>query len=336
MKAVILAGGSGERFWPLSTAGNPKQFLRLFGERTLLEETYLRLAARFLPEDILVITSSDHVHRTRSLLPDIPLSNIVGEPMSRNTAPACALGALLGRDDELELVVPADHWIPDLDTFWEAFDRGVAALELNDGLYTFGVHPTRPETGYGYIEAGRPAGKGVFEVRSFIEKPDIQAARELLDDGGFFWNSGMFLWRASTLLDELINCSPDIGGPLEGLEPGDEERLRAVYDRLPSRSIDYAVMERSSRVYMIDGGFSWSDVGSWASMIELEGYSESTADLIIEGSRKVYVRSTTGRPVGVVGVEGVIIIDTDVGLLVCSEEHAQRVREIARSLRKKR
>ncbi|MBN1538857.1 MAG: mannose-1-phosphate guanylyltransferase [Candidatus Thermoplasmatota archaeon] len=334
MKAVVLAGGSGERFWPLSTADNPKQFLRLFGKRTLLEETYDRLARRFQPEDILVITSSDHIPRTRSLLPDLPTGNIVGEPLSRNTAPACALGALYGMDDDLEIVVPADHWIPDPDAFWEAFDRGAAALKVNDGLYTFGIHPTRPETGYGYIEAGKPAGKGIFEARRFIEKPDLRTAGELLDDGGFFWNSGMFLWKPSTLIEELSICSPDIGRPLEGLDPGDVEQLKAVYDRLPSRSIDYAVMERSSRVFMIDGGFEWSDVGSWASMIELEGYSESTSEHILEGSRKIYVRSTTGRSIGVVGLDGIIIIDTDDGLLVCSEQHAQMVRQIAKSLKR--
>ncbi|MBN1390900.1 MAG: mannose-1-phosphate guanylyltransferase [Candidatus Thermoplasmatota archaeon] len=336
MKAIVLAGGSGERFWPLSTMDHPKQFLKLFGDRTLIENTCHRLFARFSPEDVLVITSSDQVDRTRELLPSLPHRNIIGEPFRRNTAPACALGAILSGEDELDLVVPADHRIPDAKQFWDAFDRGVRALRERDGLYTFGIHPTRPETGYGYIEAGKPSGTGVFEVRRFREKPDIATAREFIDDGGYYWNSGMFLWRSSTLLEELGSCSPDIGGPLQGLDPRDADELKNVYSDLPARSIDYAVMERSSKVFMIEGGFGWSDVGNWASMIELEGYSESTGDIILEGCSRIYVHSNIKKPVGVVGLNGVIIIDTDIGLLVCSEEQAQMVREVTRSMNRDR
>ncbi|MGA1873014.1 MAG: mannose-1-phosphate guanylyltransferase [Thermoplasmatota archaeon] len=335
MKAVVLAGGSGERFWPLSTPETPKQFLRLFGDRTLIEQTVERLLMRFDPEDILVITSAEHVARTIELLPNVPPENIIGEPLRRNTAPACMVGALMGDPDEVQLVVPADHRISEPEDFWKDFDRGLASLESQDGLYTFGIHPTRPDTGYGYIEAGRSIGMGVFEVERFREKPDQKTAEGFLEKGGYYWNSGMFLWRSSTLIAELEKCDPDVHGPLRGVHPDDLEMLAEAYAELPSRSIDHAVMEKSSQVRMVKGEFDWSDVGTWASIIDLKGYCSGSGDRILKDSASVFIHSTTKRPIGVVGLNGILIIDTENGLLVCSEDMVQKVRDISIGLRSK-
>ena len=334
MKAVVLAGGSGERFWPLSTLETPKQFLNMFGEQTLIEQTCQRLFMRLPPEDVLIITSKEHVKRTKDLLPDIPKKNIIGEPERKNTGPACALGALLSDPDEVNLIVPADHRISDPSLFWDAFDKGLAALKERNGLYTFGIHPKRPETGYGYIEAGENFAADVYSVRSFREKPDRGTAERFVADGDFYWNSGMFIWEASTFLEELKVCSPDIFVPMAGIDPRVRPQLEKAYRSLPVRSVDYAVMERSSKVMMIDGRFDWSDVGNWSSIIDLEGYTPSSDTSILIDSDRVFIRSTLKRPVGIVGLDGIVVIDTENGLLICSEEQIQKVREISRSLRK--
>jgi len=335
MKAIVLAGGSGERFWPLSTLETPKQFLRLFGNRTLIEETCHRLFQRFDPNDVLIITSTDHVRRTRELVPELPEKNIIGEPYRRNTAPACALGALLSASDEIDLVVPADHHIPHPEPFWEAFDRCISSIAENDGLYTFGIRPTRPDTGYGYIETGEKVGECLFKVSRFTEKPDLQTAKGFIEGGRHLWNSGMFVWKASTFLFELEKCSSEIFANVGNVDPRDHADLEKAYLKLPAKSVDHAVMERSSRVMMVEAGFDWSDVGNWSSLIELDGYSSGLGKVVLKDASNVFVRSTTGRPIGIVGLKGVIIIDTDNGLLVCSEDRVQEVREVTRTIKER-
>ncbi|MFO8051021.1 MAG: mannose-1-phosphate guanylyltransferase [Thermoplasmatota archaeon] len=334
MKAVVLAGGSGERFWPLSTDRTPKQFLRLFDDKTLLRQTYERVGERFADEDILIITSKDHKALTAKELPELPENNIHGEPRRRNTAPACMLGALLSDKDEMDLVLPADHMMPDHDAFWNIFDKAMNAARMFGGLFTFGISPTRPETGYGYIERGKELAPDIYSVSRFKEKPDQATAKVYLESSDLFWNSGMFLWKAGDLIDEMEKCSPDIHGPMADLDPGDPSRMDRTYDKIPSRSIDYAVMERSDAVRMVMGDLSWSDVGSWDSVRELEGTSKDGGDLSLVMSRGVFLRSDIDRPVAVIGLEDITIVDSPEGLLVCSKGSAQHVREAAKRFRK--
>jgi mannose-1-phosphate guanylyltransferase len=333
MKAVILAGGSGERFWPLSTKQTPKQFLRLFNDKSLIRMTYERLLGRFSPEDITVITSVEHVPITREELFEVPGDNIVGEPSRMNTAPACVLGALKCDGGEILLTVPADHIIRDEEAFWESFDKGVSALEKAGGLFTFGIEPTRPETGYGYIEVGEELEEGVFEVKRFREKPNLETAREFISRGGFLWNSGMFLWRSGEFLDEMMKHAPEVINPLRDIDLEDQKILEQAYSNVERISVDNALMERSGSVRVVPCDPDWSDVGSWESVRELAGYSTEGPRTAFIDSERILVRAPEGRKVAVVGLKDLIIVETDEGLLVLNEKRSQDVRRAARKLK---
>ncbi|MGA1821208.1 MAG: mannose-1-phosphate guanylyltransferase [Thermoplasmatota archaeon] len=326
MKAVILAGGSGKRFWPLSTGRKPKQFLNLDGRGSLIRETFDRLMMRFMPRDILVITSRDNVDMTMSELPEIPRDNIVGEPAARNTAAACAVGAVVAGTDEIQLVVPADHCISDPDRFWEHFDIGKAWLERNDSLVAFGILPNRPETGYGYMEAGVDIGSGLTDVIKFCEKPDRKKAEEYVGSGSHYWNSGMFMWKGSTLLREIEKWEPGIYREIVGMNVRDRKDMESRYGKIPAISIDYAVMERSDKVLMIPSDFPWTDLGSWMAIREMNGYSEDGKNILLDESERTYVHGDPKKPVAVIGMKDVVIVDTPEGLLVCREDLVQKVR----------
>lgn len=333
MKAVILAGGSGERFWPVSTPNQPKQFIRLFSDNSLLRNTFDRLRARFDPVDIFIITSREHVNRTREEIPELSQDNIVGEPARMNTGPACFVGAIMASEGEVILTVPADHHIPDEGGFWKCVDKAIEACPQMGGLFTFGIEPTRPDTGYGYIEKGRELINGVYDVSQFREKPDPKTASGFLDAGGFLWNSGMFLWRKEDLFDGMKEFAPSVFEPLKDLDPGDEKELEEAYRNVERISIDNCLLERSDRVRVVPGGFRWSDVGTWTSIKELLDKTSDSPDLLLEGSENVYVRSETGRDIAVLGLKDLIVIDTEDGLLICSDDSSQLVRKASRKFR---
>ena len=334
MKAVILAGGSGERFWPLSTRDAPKQFLRFFDERSLIRMTYERLSNRFLSNDIFVVTSKDHVSLTEKELPEIPKSNIIGEPRRMNTAPACVLGALKSEKTESLLTVPADHIFRNEPAFWDSFDRGISVVDKVGGLLTFGIEPTRPETGYGYIEVGSEIRDGVFEVKRFMEKPDPETAREFLSRGGFLWNSGMFLWKAGEFLKEMSEHAPEVMEPLCDVDPDNPVSIEKAYSGVERISVDNALMERSARVRVVPSDPGWSDVGSWESVRELSGYSGEGRYRALVDSERIFIKAPEGRKVAVVGLKDVIVVDTDEGLLVLNGKSSQDVRKAVRNLNK--
>jgi mannose-1-phosphate guanylyltransferase len=334
MKAVVLAGGSGERFWPESNDRRPKQFLAMYGGASLLQRTVGRLMERFHPGDILVITSQAHVTLSRKELPMVPRGNIVGEPVKRNTAPACALASAIAGPDEALLVVPADHLIPSTEGFWRSCDRAFKAVEGTDGLVTFGVPPTRPETGFGYIEAASHIEERVRKVERFVEKPDIGRAKEYVSSGRFFWNSGMFVWRSGAFLEELSRYEPEMHSAIMGGNTYSSKELSRIYPALKAISVDHAVMERSDRVLMVEAEFEWSDLGSWTTISEIEGPSRTGVGVFIDGDR-VYVRRGRDRPIAVIGLSDVIVVDAPGGLLLCSSDAAQSVRDAASHFRRK-
>jgi mannose-1-phosphate guanylyltransferase len=347
--AVILAGGSGTRLWPLSTPEHPKPFLRLIGDETLIQRSVARLAPLVAPEDVYVVTDRRHLPLAAEQLPAIPAANLIGEPLGRNTAAAVALAAesIERPADEVMLVLPADGHITGEAEFREAL---ATAAELAQGgsLVTLGVRPDRPETGYGYVLARPPArvvgGRETFAVESFVEKPSSKRAEELIATGLASWNAGIFAWTRASIRDRLARHAPEILGPIRAIcASGNAADLERAYPSLQATSIDYAVMEPASlegAVAVVPVDFGWSDLGTWASLREVLQAADPGAGpegVVGRGNRRdIGSRDSLvlagDRLVVTIGLSGAIVVDTPGGLLVCSAEHSQEVRTIAQEL----
>lgn len=342
LRPVILAGGSGTRLWPLSRPEYPKPLARLAGDRSMLQETVLRAALLGAAADPIIVCGKGHYRPVSDHLAEIGVNRFrpVLEPVGRGTAPAVAAAALLSAADDLLLVLPADHAIRDTEAFVEVVKRAQAAAR-SGWLVTFGVTPDRPETGYGYIEHG-PAIAGlqdVMRIAAFREKPDRTTARRYLDSGRHSWNSGMFLFRAGTFLDELRSASPDMIYQVRtalGSDGGDGPAVldNQTFSACPEGSIDRIVMERTRRGAMAPLDAGWSDLGSWAALWERA--SRDRHGNVVTGPAEVrsvgssYV-SAGERPVLVLGLDGVIVVDTGDAVLVASMDRAQDVRPPERS-----
>jgi mannose-1-phosphate guanylyltransferase len=354
---VILAGGSGTRFWPLSRAGRPKQVLALLGGEPLLRQAYDRAAALSGEERVYVSAGTSQREQIRSVLPELPDDRFLGEPMARNTAPCVALSALLLSrvDPEAVLIVsPADHVYTRQDRLASALSTAVeTARAAPDALVTLGIRPERPETGYGYIEAAGEevaAGvpPGVRRASRFVEKPDAATAARYLAAGSYLWNSGLFVWRARAILDSIRACAPDVWRPLDTLArdpgfPGSAAALEAAFAAMPSISIDYAVLEKAPRVLVVPADPGWSDVGSWDSVAALHppgddgnAVAGDASGVTTAGSRGCFVfRGAGDRAIALVGVEDLIVVDAGDALLVCRKGESQRVRDIVEALRRR-
>ncbi len=350
MHAVIMAGGSGTRFWPLSRKNLPKQFLALTSEKSLLRETYLRLREVVSADRIWVIANAHHVDLARSELPEVPPENIIGEPVGRNTAPCIGLAAacVAAKDPQARLLVcPADHSIRPVPEFASSVATALAALdqlETEDEPFTvtFGIKPHYPATGFGYIERGegiRVAGEdaGVFSVSKFKEKPSSDVAREYIDSGSFYWNSGIFLWRAGGILQLIETHLPELSAGIDllsqsGLEPADlQTTLDEHFARLPSISIDYGVLEKTPSVAVVEATFEWDDVGSWKA-VERYATDDGAGNHVIgrhvgiDTGRSIVVAGK--RLVATIGLSDVVVVETDDAVLVCHRDHTERVREV--------
>ena len=348
MYAVVLAGGSGTRLWPLSRPDLPKPFLRLLGDETLIQRTVARLAPLVMPQDVYVIAEERHLPLVAEQVPQIPAVNLIGEPIGRNTAAAVALAAeaIHRPGDEIMLILPAAAHIQDEAAFREALAVAVEVATTGP-LVTLGVSPDRPETGYGYVLARLPAtsvaGHATFAVERFIEKPSVDRAAELILTGLASWNAGIFVWKRSSIRDELSRYAADIVDPVrEACAASRPPDLAGVYATVRATSIDYAVMEPASvagDVAVVPMNVGWSDLGSWAALRDAWQAREavSTGGSVGLGNR-VDAGSTDSlvvagdRLVVTIGLNGVIVVDTPEAVLVVSAEHAQDVREIAQRL----
>lgn len=332
--AVIMAGGRGTRFWPRSRTLRPKQFLAMVGERTLLNQTVDRLRPLFQLDDIYVVTTADLAEATRRLLPELPPHNVIVEPEGRNTGPCLALALVeieRRTSQGVMAVLSADHWIADAEAFRADLVTALDHARATGALVTFGIRPTHPETGYGYIET---EGEGaVRRVRAFREKPPLETALTYVASGRHFWNAGMFVWTLEGFRTELQRHAPELLEPLDGWVRAGAwpAELPSAYGRLPKISIDYALMERSDRVAVVPAHFPWSDVGSWpaaASFLERDEHGNVVrGDGILVDSRHCTIFGGS-RYVAGVGLTDLIIVDEPDALLICHREHAQGVRAV--------
>jgi mannose-1-phosphate guanylyltransferase/mannose-6-phosphate isomerase len=348
---VILSGGAGTRLWPLSRAAYPKQLLPLVSERTLLQETAARNLSDVGFAAPLLICNEDHRFLVDEQLRQVAIEPqaILLEPIARNTGPAIAAAALwlLARDpDALMLVQPSDHVVADTEAFHRAVMQGIAAAHAGR-LVTFGVKPTRPDTGYGYIQAGGTlaSADGVHSVDRFVEKPNRETAERFLTDGNFLWNSGIFLLSARAYLDELARINPAMLAACErAMQTGEEDLVffrldRAAFAEAPSLSIDHAVMEHTNRAAVVPVDMAWSDVGSWHALRDIGDADGAgnvlNGDVLAEKVTNSYIRSTEGRLVAAVGLDNVVIVATDDAVLVADADCAAQVSGLVTTLRQR-
>jgi mannose-1-phosphate guanylyltransferase len=344
--AVILAGGAGERFWPLSRRRRPKPFLRVVSEASLLRLAYERAARVATPARTWVVCGREHasgVARETGL----PRRRLLLEPAVRNTAMAVAFAAarIAGEDPGAVLVVlPADHVIPDTAAFARAVQRAARAAVQAQVLVTLGVRPTRPETGYGYIRLGAPAGKahpGLRRVSRFVEKPGVALARRWLRQGGYLWNSGVFVWTARTILEEIEACAPELHRLVEALQKRrrGSDGLEKAYRKAPVLPIDQAVLEQSRRVWTLPVDFHWNDLGTWSSVAGELGVGRDASRVIGGGAMLLDAPGNLvvgrDRPVVLFGVEGLAVIDAGDALLVTRLSRSSELRRVVRSLRER-
>jgi mannose-1-phosphate guanylyltransferase len=348
--AVVMAGGSGTRFWPLSRRKRPKQLLELFGRGTLLEQVVGRIRPLIPPERTYVFTSELVDKQVRRHLPDIPHSQIVAEPAARNTAPTVGLAAqeIARRDPEAVMVVlPSDHIITKPSQFLRALCAACLVASSEDRSVVMGVKPTRPDTGFGYVRLGAPqgqvAGQETFRVEKFTEKPPLAVARRYLASGRYLWNSGMFFWRVSTLLRNFERFQPRMARQLARIAAAGGVRARPTFRRLFPRlekiSIDYALMEKIPEIYAVAADIGWSDVGSWAVVYELnrgdrEGNVRPRRSLCLDSRGNLIV--SPRKFVVTVGVENLVVVETADALLVCARHRSQEVGKAVQELERLR
>lgn len=340
---VIMAGGKGERFWPLSKKKVPKPFIRLLATKTMIQMTVERLL-KIVPENrIMVVLGAEHLAIAQEQLSPWPGVRFLSEPAGRDTAPCIGLAAvILQREDPkaLMIVVPADHYIPDELLFAGTMHTGVRLAREDALLVTTGIRPTRPETGYGYIQVGKRLQSdlpdGCFEVQRFVEKPDARRAADYLAEGGYYWNSGIFVWQAETVLRGIAKHMSHLDQGLQkiraAMDAGDEEKKNEFFCALERRSIDYGLMEKAENVVMLEAGFVWDDVGTWSSLqrvlpadgdgncIHGEAVCLDTKDCVIYGEDVA---------IGTIGLENLIVAASRRGVLVCPKDRDQDARKIA-------
>ncbi len=336
---IVMAGGSGTRFWPLSRADRPKQLLPLAGgDEPLLAATVRRALRVSAKEDVLVVTSERLADATREVVPALPARNVMAEPIGRNTAPCIGWAAsrIAKIDpDAVCAVLPADHHIADEEGYAAVLRSALDAAADGD-IVTVGIRPSRAETGYGYIEMGEAIGDGVHRARRFVEKPNRQRAEQFLAAGTFLWNSGMFFFRARTRLDAIREHLPGLGATLDRMSAATDAEedaiVRDTYATLPDVSIDHGVMEKVREVAVVPADFGWSDLGSFATAWELADKDEAE-NTLPEGAVAIdasgcFVRAAAGKIVALVGVSDLVVVDTEDALLVMPRERAQDVKKV--------
>jgi mannose-1-phosphate guanylyltransferase len=355
---IILAGGRGTRFWPLSRKRRAKQLLALDGKQTMIQQTVARLTPMTAPRRFWIITNDDLRPAILRQLPKLLSKQVIAEPVGRNTAPAIGLAAflLLRQDPDAVLgLFPSDHVIADPTQYRATLSAGIEVASAGDNIVVLGIRPTRPETGYGYIQAGAPDRHGFLRVQRFTEKPDLTRARQFVDAGNYFWNSGMFLWRADTLANALREHLPNTAPLLEQIAAAYgtskfAKTFRKLYPKCGNISVDYAVLEprsakgeAQSRIFCLPSDFGWNDLGSWTALHEhhatkakpFDGSLVSAAGSFAVNAKNNYV-NVPGKFVALVGVSNLVVVETEDALLITTLDQSQDVGKVVKHLDEKK
>lgn len=345
----IMAGGSGTRFWPMSRPDRPKQFLNLTGDRTMLQVTYDRLSGLVRPAQVLVLTNGKFVDLAREQLPELPPENVIGEPMARDTSGAVALAAALCQERFpgcVMAVLAADHTISPIATFQQDLSAAAALARAQGGLYTFGIPPRDPATGYGYLELGDEIGREgstvCHRLKAVREKPDLETAKSFLAKGGYLWNSGMFVWRAEDIQREIAAHLPAHHAAMAPVAKAwgtdaFEAALRTAFEPLPKISIDFGVMEKAKDVRCLIARFDWNDVGGWVALEEVlprddQGNWTQGKLLSLDATGNIAVSEDPDHQLVLLGVEDLVVVHTPGATLVCRKDQAQRIKIVAETL----
>lgn len=348
---VIMAGGSGTRFWPLSRRITPKQVLAINSSKSMIQETVNRLENLISADRIYIVTNKEQCILISPQLPQLTKSNFIIEPVARNTAPCIGLAAIqICKDDPdgIMVVLPADHLIKDMKTFQKIIRVGIEVVEKHDPLVTIGIPPNRPETGYGYIQfrkSTRNLPDLVHRVKTFAEKPDLETAELFLASGDFYWNSGIFIWRASRILKEMEEYLPEQHAQLQKISkslnrPKYQQNINSYYKIIRPISIDYGIMEvTSSPIFMLEGDFGWSDIGSWDELYRISPKGRDgnvlIGDSITVDAADNYIYSP-GQLTAIIGLNKVLVVNTPTVTLICPLERAQDVKEVVDKLEKEK
>ncbi len=347
MLVVVMAGGSGTRLWPRSRQNRPKQFLDLIGERTMLQQTLDRISPLVPWHDIYIVTAREYAPLVEEQAKEVPPQNVILEPSGRNTAPCVALAAIhlarRGRDEPI-VVLPADHYVGKPQELRRIL-QAAAKVAKRGFLVTLGIVPGWPETGYGYIKRGGKMddvdGIPVYRVDRFTEKPNLQTAQRYLSSGGYYWNSGMFVWTANTILSEIATHMPELYDQIMRVDTvlGTErewETLTCVWERVQPQSIDYGVLERSRNTVVMPADIDWSDVGDWAALTSILSCDE-LGNTVHSDHLGIDTKNTlvfgSGRLIATIGLDGMIVVDTGDALLICPKERAQQVKDLVDRLK---
>jgi mannose-1-phosphate guanylyltransferase len=351
---VVMAGGIGSRFWPFSRTQHPKQFHDVLGVgRSMLQLTVDRFRGICPPENVFVVTNRDYVGLVQQHLPEMPLDQILGEPIGRNTAPCVAYASyrIAQRDPQATIIVtPADHAVLREEEFRRLIREAVSAARQHEVLITLGIQPSRPDTGYGYIQYMDDAsyqlpGTELYKVKTFTEKPNIELARMFIESGDFLWNAGLFIWRAGVIIEAFRNLLSDVAEVFEdGKErlgtPDEAAFIDEVYSRCPNISIDFGIMEKAENVYVLPADIGWSDLGTWDSLHRVSTRDANDnvvdGDAILYDTRECIIKTPHERLVVVQGLEGYIVAEYDNVLLICQRTEEQRVKDFVADVKAKK
>ncbi|WP_157265550.1 mannose-1-phosphate guanylyltransferase [Paenibacillus sp. FJAT-27812] len=345
---LIMAGGKGERFWPRSRVNLPKQFLNISGNKSMIQQTIDRLKIIIPVEQIFVITNELYAELIKAQIPDLPIENIIIEPIGRNTAPCVGLASIIIEEKFPEssmIVIPSDHIIKNEEEFIHIMKTAVEVSSSEERLVTLGITPTYPETGYGYVESSSETiqvnNSIVHKVNKFIEKPNEAKAKQYLEAGNYYWNSGIFVWKIEVIRKHIENLMPQMHDLLETMKLGfrhynRDDVIRSEFSKMPDQSIDYGIMEKAHNIYVIPCMLGWDDVGSWTALDRINNQDDNGN--VIKGNTlnidtKRCIIESNGKLIATLGVEDLIIVETDDVTLICKKDKAQEIKSLIKELK---